>query len=58
VKTKSLEKNEDLQNMQKWIFSALDRVLVTEYEWDKFNSQVKSIQEKYKKSLEDYDKIT
>jgi hypothetical protein len=41
VKTKSLEKNEELWSMQKILFSALDKVLVIGYEWTKFKSQVK-----------------
>jgi hypothetical protein len=58
VKTKDLEKNEELQSMQKILFSALDKILVTGYEQTKFDSQVNSTHEKYQRALEAYDTIT
>jgi argininosuccinate lyase len=58
MKTKSLEKNEELQSTQKRLFDTLDKILVIRHEQTKFNSQVKATHEKYQKALEACNKIT
>jgi len=57
VKTKDLEKNEELRSTHKIPFSALDKILVIGYEQTKFESHVNTTHEKYQRALEDYDTI-
>jgi hypothetical protein len=58
IKAEAIKKNEELQDSQKRLFYALNKILKARSDQDKLSIQVKEMHEKYQKSLDTYNRVT